>query len=93
MEVPDAVSTFGSTVESLLVLGLKTAGAVGFVGLMLMLFGIPTYYNIMGGDYVEAAVGGGILLVLALAILWWVYSRVDIDVASPSMVTASDGGD
>ncbi|MEF8851219.1 MAG: hypothetical protein V5A44_06230 [Haloarculaceae archaeon] len=93
MAVPDAASTFGSTVESLLVLGLKTVGVVGFVGFMLMLFGIPTYYNVTGGDYVEAAVGGGVLLVLALVILWSVYRRVDIDVALPSMTTALDGGD
>lgn len=90
MEVLNTAREFGDTVESLVAVGLKATGAVVLVGFVLILFGIPTYYNVMGDDYVEAAVGAAALLAVGAVILWWVYSRVDFDATLPSGTATSD---
>lgn len=92
MEVLSTAREFGDSVGSLARDGLKAAGGVVFVGFVLVLFGAPTYYNVVGGDYVEAAVGAAVLLAFGAGVLWWVHTRTGLDVPLPSAVATPDEG-
>jgi hypothetical protein len=90
MSLSDAVDTLRSIVGSLFALGVKAAMPVACAGFLVMVFGIQTYDSVLAGDYVEAAIGAGILLAFGAGALWLVYSRVDLDVTLPPVGTPSE---
>ena len=91
MPLSGTVDTLRSTVGSLFAIAIKAAMPVACALFRVMVFGIQTYDNVLAGDYVDAAIGAGVLLAFVVGALWVVYSRVDFDVTLPSTATPSDG--